>query len=73
MLNQTDTNQLERIAQRIRELREILGYSTAEMAKLTDLSEDTYLSYESGTVDLPFTFMHKCAKVCGIEITEIPF
>ena len=71
MLNQTDTNQLERIAQRIRELREIFGYSTAEMAKLTDLSEDTYLSYESGTVDLPFTFMHKCAKVCGIEITEI--
>ena len=71
MLNQTDTNQLERIAERIRELREILGYSTAEMAKLTDLSEDTYISYESGTVDLPFTFMHKCAKVCGIEITEI--
>ncbi|MBO5102301.1 MAG: AMP-binding protein [Clostridia bacterium] len=71
MLNQTDTNQLERIAERIRELREIFGYSTAEMAKLTDLSEDTYLSYESGTVDLPFTFMHKCAKVCGIEITEI--
>jgi acetyl-CoA synthetase len=71
MINQTDTNQLERIALRIRELREILGYSTEEMARLTDLTEDTYLSYESGTVDLPFTFMHKCAKVCGIEITEI--
>ena len=71
MMNQPDTNQLERIAQRIRELREIFGYSTADMARMTDLDEKTYLSYESGTVDLPFTFMHKCAKVFGIEITDI--
>ena len=71
MTNQTDTHQLERIALRIREMRQILGYTTAEMAKMTDLSEETYLSYESGTVDLPFTFMHKCAQVYGIEITDI--
>ena len=71
MTNQSDTNHLKRIALRIREMREILGYSTARMAELTDLSEDTYVSYESGTVDLPFTFMHKCAKVYGIEITDI--
>ncbi len=71
MNNQSDTNQLGRIALRIREMREILGYSAAKMAELTDLSEETYLSYESGTVDLPFTFMHKCAQVYGIEITDI--
>jgi len=71
MNNQTNTNQLERIALRIREMRQILGYSTVKMAELTDLSEETYLSYESGTVDLPFTFMHKCAQVYGIEITDI--
>ncbi len=71
MTKQSGTNQLQRIALRIREMRQILGYTTAEMAELTDLSEETYLSYESGTVDLPFTFMHKCAKVCGIEITDI--
>ena len=71
MNNQSNTNQLERIALRIREMREILGYSTEKMAELTDLSEETYLSYESGLVDLPFTFMHKCAQVYGIEITDI--
>jgi acetyl-CoA synthetase len=64
-------NQIQRIVLRIREMREILGYSTARMAELTDISEQTYILYESGTVDLPFTFMHKCAKVCGIEITDI--
>ena len=71
MLNKTDASQLQRIALRIRELRQILGYSTAQMAEKTDLSEELYISYESGTVDLPFTFMHKCAQVCGIEITDI--
>ena len=71
MLNKTDASQLQRIALRIRELRQILGYSTKEMAEKTEISEQTYISYESGSVDLPFTFMHKCAQVCGIEITDI--
>jgi acetyl-CoA synthetase len=71
-MNKTSgTNQLKRIALRIKELRQILGYTTAEMAVKTEISEDTYISYESGTVDLPFTFMHKFAKVSGIEITDI--
>ena len=71
MTNQQDTNQLQRIALRIREMRQILGYTTAKMAEMTDLSEETYISYESGTVDLPFTFMHKCSQVYGIELTDI--
>ena len=71
MNKQNEANQLERIALRIREMRNILGYTTAKMAELTDVSEEVYASYESGAVDLPFTFMHKCAKACGIEITDI--
>ena len=71
MTNQSDTNQLKRIALRIREMRQILGYTTEKMAELAGVSEEIYVSYESGTVDLPFTFMHKCAKAFGIEITDI--
>ena len=65
------TTQLMEIAQRIRELREILGYDLGTMANLTELSVDLYSQYESGKVDLPFTFIHKCAKAFGVEITEI--
>jgi acetyl-CoA synthetase len=68
---QSDANQLEKVALRIREMREIMGYTTAKMAELTEVSESLYGSYESGSVDLPFTFIHKCAKVFGIEITDI--
>ena len=56
-------NQLQEIALRIRDMREILGLSIAEMAQNTELDEQTYVQYESGTVDLPFTFIHKCNAI----------
>ena len=71
MTNQSTVNQLQEIAQRIREMREILGYSMQKMADMTEVTEETYRLYETGTVDLPFTFMHKCAKVYGLEITDL--
>ena len=67
----TATNQLMDVAQRIREMREIIGYSVAQMAEMTELSQEAYVQYEAGTTDLPFTFMHKCAKVFGLELTEL--
>ena len=63
--------QLQEIALRIRDMREILGLSIAEMAHNTGLDEPTYLQYESGSVDLPFTFIHKCSQTFGIEMTEL--
>ena len=71
MSNQNSANQLMDIAMRIRDMREILGYSIEKMTELTGFSEAEYRSYESGTVDLPFTFLHKCAKAFGVEITVL--
>ena len=71
MTSQSTANQLQEIALRIREMREILGYSMQKMADATEVSEEIYRRYETGTVDLPFTFMHKCAKVFGLEITDL--
>ena len=64
-------NQLSEIATRIKELREIIGYSVKEMTEKTNVDEYTYLSYESGTVDIPFSFIHKCALAFGVEMTEL--
>ena len=71
MTNQSTANQLMDIAMRIRDMREILGYSMQKMAELTEVSSEMYKLYESGTVDLPFTFLHKCAKIFGVEITVL--
>ncbi|MCR5794132.1 MAG: AMP-binding protein [Solobacterium sp.] len=62
---------LMEVAQRIRELREISGYTQQAMAALTEVSPETYAEYESGTVDLPFTFIHKCAIVFHVGMSDL--
>ncbi len=71
MSMQSSMNQLEKIALRISEMRQILGYTVTQMAEMTEVSEEVYRSYESGSVDLPFTFIHKCAKAFDLELTDI--
>ena len=64
-------SQLTEIATRIKELREIMGFSVKEMTEKTNVSEEDYFLYESGTVDIPFSFIHKCALAFGVEMTEL--
>ncbi len=64
-------NTLLEVATRIRGLRDVLGFSAAEMAEKTGLDEALYLAYEAGEVDLPFTFIHKCAKAFGVDMSEL--
>ena len=64
-------SQLSEVATRIKELREIIGFSIKEMTEKTDVDEQTYLCYESGKVDIPFSFIHKCALAFGVEMTEL--
>ena len=71
MPNTSSSTQLMDIATRIRGMREILGYSKKKMAEQTEVSEEIYRQYESGTVDLPFSFLYKCSQVFGIEITVL--
>ena len=37
----------------------------------TDVDENLYISYESVKVDIPFSFIHKCALEFGGELTEL--
>ena len=69
-MNTTNTRLVE-IATRIKELREIMGFSTAEMALKTEVSENDYASYESGNVDIPFSFIYKCSLIFDVELTEL--
>lgn len=64
-------NRLMDLACRIRELREISGFSPEEMAAQTDVSSDEYMAFENGREDLPFSFIHKCAVAFGVEITDL--
>ena len=62
---------INEISCRIKEMREILGFTVEQMAAKTDTEVNEYIEYESGKVDFPFTFIHKCAVAFGIELTEL--
>ncbi len=64
-------NSLAEVAARIREMREILGFSTAEMAEKTEVTTSLYEEYEKGETDLPFTFIHKCTLAFGVELSDL--
>ncbi len=71
MNSQKAMNGLMEIASRIKEMREIMGWSIADMAQKTEVSEEQYGLFESGAADIPFTFIHKCALVFDVELTEL--
>ena len=59
------------IAGRIHALREIMGFSAAEMAEKAGVSEAEYLECEAGRENLTFAFIYKCAQAFGIDVTEL--
>jgi transcriptional regulator with XRE-family HTH domain len=63
--------QLEQIAERIVELRNIAGISLESLAKGIRISTDTYRRYESGEVDIPIGVLYEVAGYFNIELTEI--
>ena len=71
MTTQTDLNQLSAIASRLREMREILGWTPEDMAEKTEVTPEEYRLYEAGQTDLPFTFIYKAAQAFNMELTEL--
>ena len=59
------------MANRIRELREIEGYTVAEMALKTNVSEEEYSDCENGRSDLNFAFIYRCALAFNVDVTDI--
>ncbi len=62
---------IKEMAGRIKELREIVGLTPAEMAVKTDVSIEEYIQCESGKSDLNFAFIYRCALALGVNVTDI--
>ena len=58
----------KQIGQRIADIRQILEISTAEMARVTGVTEAEYLRHEEGEVESPFAFLHLCAERFGVDV-----
>lgn len=64
-------SKIKEVAERIKALRESVGFSVEEMAEKTGVSVEEYHSYESGHSDFSFTFVYKFSNACGIEMTDL--
>ena len=62
---------LQEMAQRIRDLREIVGLTAEDMAGMTGVTLAEYRQCEAGESDLNFAFIYPCAQALGVDVTDI--
>lgn len=66
-----DNRKLLEMAARIKEMREIVGYTAAQMAELVGVTVEEYEDFENGKVDPTFNFLHQCAIAFGVDINQL--
>ena len=62
---------IQEMAGRIRELRELVGYSPQDMADSLGIGVGEYTACEEGKQDLNFTFIYRCALIFKVDVTDI--
>ena len=62
---------LREVAGRIRELREISGFTVEEMAQRTDVSVEEYIACESGSRNLSIAFLYRCVLIFGVDMGDL--
>ena len=73
-MNQTMTGmdfKIREVASRVRELREISGFTVEEMAKRTDLSVEEYIQCEAGNRNLSIAFLYRCTLSFGVDMSDL--
>lgn len=69
--NHPMTEQIQQIAERIKELREIAGISAESLASELNIDAKILLNYESGTTDIPVGFLIKVANKFNLELSAL--
>ena len=73
-MNQTMTGmdfKIREVAGRVRELREISGFTVEEMAARTALSVEEYIQCESGNRNLSIAFLYRCTLSFGVDMSDL--
>ena len=62
---------IREVAARIRELREISGFTVEEMAARTGVSVAEYLQCEAGSRNLSIAFLYRCTLSFGVDMSDL--
>ncbi|MBE5768788.1 MAG: helix-turn-helix domain-containing protein [Clostridiales bacterium] len=64
-------NQIQLIALRIADLRDIAGMTQAEVAEKSGVPLEEYIGYESGEKDFSFSHLFNIAETLGVDISDL--
>ncbi|MCL2046681.1 MAG: cupin domain-containing protein [Oscillospiraceae bacterium] len=62
---------MKKIAERIRELREIFDYTIEEMANEAGVAVELYTQYESSGKDIPISVLYHISNKFNVDLSEI--
>lgn len=65
------TEQIRQIGERIKELRDISGITTGDLALKLGLPEDLYAKYESGESDIPVGVLFEISEMFNVELSVL--
>lgn len=64
-------NQIQMIAMRITDLRDISGMSAEEVAEKSGVPLEEYVAYEKGERDFSFSHLFNIAETLGVDISDL--
>ena len=64
-------NQIQLIALRICDLRDIAGLTQEQVAEKSGMTLEEYAAYESGTKDFSFSHLFNIAETLGVDISDL--
>ena len=64
-------DEIREIAHRIKELREICGYTADEIANELKIDSDLYNAYEENGKDIPISVIYHLAKLYKVDFSEL--
>lgn len=65
------SDQIQMVAMRIRDLREITGMTAEEASQKSGVPLEDYRAYESGEKDFSFSHLFNIAETLGVDISDL--
>ncbi len=62
---------IQEVAGRIRELRQISGFTVEEMAQRTNVTVEEYVQYENGSRNMSIAFLYRCVLIFGVDFSDL--
>ena len=62
---------IREVAGRIRELRQISGFTVEDMAQRTGVTVEEYKQYEEGSRNMSIAFLYRCVLIFGVDFSDL--